>query len=216
MGRGVIKTAFDLLEHVRLMEPARLTHLASASGIPKATVYRMLGQLADVGAVRRDGERYRLGAALLELGEHVTPERQLRALARRPMAELAVATGAGVALTVSIGDTAVCLDYLEPRCAIPVSTSPGVRVRRGTAQARVHGMHTAECGVLPMTSLDSGAVVPNLICAAAALPLPHGGRAAVTSVIAGASPPQAVLVGTRVTATRIARLVRQHRIGTND
>ena len=60
--------AFD---GVGVMEPVRLGDLAQATGIPKPTVYRLLGQLLDVGAVRREGVRYRLGESLLGLGSLV-------------------------------------------------------------------------------------------------------------------------------------------------
>src|SRR3981189_2663194 len=88
-GRCVIGTAFELLDHVGALEPVRLIDLAEATGIPRQTVHRLLKQLIEVGAVRREGTRYRLGASLLGLGSRVTPERRLRVVARRPLAELA-------------------------------------------------------------------------------------------------------------------------------
>ena len=87
-GRSIIATAFDLLDHVAALEPARLIDLAEATGIPHPTVHRLLKQLIEVGAVRREGTRYRLGASLLGLGSRVTPEHRLRVVARRLMAEL--------------------------------------------------------------------------------------------------------------------------------
>ena len=53
--RGVIDTAFDLLDHVAALQPARLIDLSETTGIPRATVHRLLKQLIAVGAVRRDG-----------------------------------------------------------------------------------------------------------------------------------------------------------------
>jgi DNA-binding Lrp family transcriptional regulator len=88
-GRCVIGAAFELLDHVGALEPVRLLDLAEATGIPGPTVHRLLKQLIEVGAVRREGTRYRLGASLLDLGARVTPERRLRAVARLPLAELA-------------------------------------------------------------------------------------------------------------------------------
>jgi len=88
-GRCVIGAAFELLDHVGALEPVRLLDLAEATAIPGPTVHRLLKQLIEVGAVRREGTRYRLGASLLDLGARVTPERRLRAVARRPLAELA-------------------------------------------------------------------------------------------------------------------------------
>jgi len=82
-GRGVIEAAFELLDHVGALEPVRLLDLANVSGIPRETVRRLLQQLIAVGAVSRDGNRYRLGASLLGLGARVGPERRLRVVARR-------------------------------------------------------------------------------------------------------------------------------------
>ena len=45
------------------MGRARLTELTSESGLPRTTVYRLLGQLAAVGVVERIGAHYRLGPA---------------------------------------------------------------------------------------------------------------------------------------------------------
>ena len=80
-GRSVIGTAFELLEHVGALEPVRLIDLAEVTGIPRQTVYRLLKQLIEVGAIRREGTRYRLGASLLGLGSRVSPERRLRVVA---------------------------------------------------------------------------------------------------------------------------------------
>ena len=81
-GRSVIGTAFVLLDHIGALEPVRLLDLAEATGIPRASVHRLLKQLIKAGAVRRDGTRYRLGPSLLRLGARVNPERRLRVAAR--------------------------------------------------------------------------------------------------------------------------------------
>jgi DNA-binding IclR family transcriptional regulator len=126
-GRCVIGSAFELLDHVGALEPVRLLDLAEATGIPAPTVHRLLKQLIEVGAVRREGTRYRLGASLLELGARVTPERRLRAVARRPLAELAAATGAAVGLSATIGGDAVFLDTVDARVPLGLP-EPGSRV----------------------------------------------------------------------------------------
>ena len=41
-GRCVIGTAFELLDHVGVLEPVRLVDLAEATGIPGPTVHRLL------------------------------------------------------------------------------------------------------------------------------------------------------------------------------
>jgi hypothetical protein len=141
-GRCVIGTAFELLDYVGELEPVRLIDLAGATGIPGPTVHRLLKQLIEVGAVRREGIRYCLGASLLELGAQVTPERRLRAVARRPLAELAAATGAAVCLSATIGGDAVFLDTMgRPRSArAPRTGQPGTAgngPRSGTHRDRL-------------------------------------------------------------------------------
>lgn len=132
-GRSVIGTAFELLDHVGALEPVRLIDLAEATGIPRQTVHRLLKQLIEAGAVRREGTRYRLGASLLGLGSRVTPERRLRIVVRRPLADLAAATGAAVSLSAMIGSDAVFLDTVDARVPLgPAMPEPGSRVRHSS------------------------------------------------------------------------------------
>lgn len=202
-GRGVIETAFELLDHVAALEPVRLIDLAQATGIPRPSVHRLLQQLIAAGAVRRDGTRYRLGASLLSLGARVTPERRLRFVARRPMAELAAATGAAVCLSATLGDDPVFLDSVDARDPLPYVAEPGARVPRGTAQARAH-MELARATPV----VDAGGVVANLSCVAMAVRLADGEVAVVSSLLPVPRPPLGLLNATRATAARIGGLVR--------
>jgi hypothetical protein len=185
----------------------RLIDLAEATGIPRQTVHRLLRQLIEVGAVRREGTRYRLGASLLGLGSRVTPERRLRVVARRPLAELAAATGAAVSLSATIGIDAVFLDTVDARVPLgPAMPEPGSRVPSGTAPARAHteiGPHA------PI--VDARGCLPDISCIAVAVPLGTGDMAAVTTLVAGARPPPALLAATRATGARIDGLLRDAR-----
>jgi hypothetical protein len=200
-GRCVIGTAFELLDHVGALEPVRLLDLAEATGIPGPTVHRLLKQLIEVGAVRREGTRYRLGASLLELGARVTPERRLRAVARRPLAELAAATGAAVSLTATIGGDAVFLDTIDARTPLGLP-EPGSRVPPGTAPARIHT--EISC---PAPIVDAGGYLAHISCVAVAVPLGGGQVAAVTTLVAGQRPSLGLLAATRAAGTRIAALL---------
>jgi IclR helix-turn-helix domain len=203
-GRSVIGTAFELLEHVGALEPVRLIDLAEVTGIPRQTVYRLLKQLIEVGAIRREGTRYRLGASLLGLGSRVSPERRLRVVARRPLAELAAATGAAVSLSATIGGEMVFLDTVDARVPLgPAMPEPGSRVPPGTAPARAH----TEIGRrAPIVDARGG--LPDISCVAVAVPLGGGEVAAVTTLVAGQRPPVALLAATRATGTRIDGLLR--------
>ena len=202
-GRCVIGTAFELLDHVGVLEPVRLVDLAEATGIPGPTVHRLLKQLIEVGAVRRERTRYRLGASLLGLGSRVTPERRLRVVARRPLAELAAATGAAVSLSARIGGDAVFLATIDARVPLgPAMPEPGSRVPSGTAPARAHteiGPHA------PI--VDARGCLPDISCIAVAVPLGGGDVAAVTTLVAGQRPSPGLSAATRAAGTRIAALL---------
>jgi DNA-binding IclR family transcriptional regulator len=199
-GRRIIATAFDLLDQVGALQPVRLIDLAEATGIPEPTVHRLLKQLIEVGAVRREVTRYRLGACLLGLGARVTPEHRLRVIARRPMAELAAATGAAVGLTADIGGEVVFLDIVEACVPLGGLPEPGCRARPGTAQARAHSVIGR-----PTPIVDEAAVVAGLRCVAVAVPLGNGQLAAVSTLIAGERPSVRLIAATAATGARIAR-----------
>ncbi|MFJ8313509.1 MULTISPECIES: IclR family transcriptional regulator [unclassified Streptomyces] len=99
-GRGVLDGAFALLEALGEAEEAGLTALSASSGLPKATAYRLLEQLAELGAVEHRGCRYRIGSRLFRLGLGWQPHPRLRAAADTPIRQLAAATDASVAICV--------------------------------------------------------------------------------------------------------------------
>src|SRR5258705_6073841 len=200
-GRCVIGTAFELLDHVGALQPVRLLDLAEATGFTGLAVHRLLKQLIEVGAVGREGTRYRLGVSLLELGARVTPEHRLRAVARRPLAELAAATGAAVGLSARIGGDAVFLATIDARVP-PGLPEPGSRVPPGTAPARIH----TEIG-RPAPIVDAGGHLAHLSCVAVAVPLGRGAVAAVTTLVAGQRPSPGLSAATRAAGTRIAALL---------
>jgi len=207
-GRGVIGAAFQLLGHIRDLEPARLVDLATVSGIPRPTVFRLLNQLIRVGAVRRIGTLYGLGPSLVGYGEHASPEPGLRVAASRPLAELAAATGAAVALTAELGDTAITLTQIEGRRPLSIQGPVGGEVLEGSAQAAVHGIGIPRWrAAWPTLAVDAGRLYPDISCVAAAIPLPGGDRAAVACVIAAPRLPHALLVATRAASLRIAQAV---------
>lgn len=202
-GRGVIESAFELLDHVSALEPVRLLDLANAAGIPRETVRRLLQQLIAVGAVSRDGTRYRLGASLLGLGSRVSPARRLRVAARRPIAELAAATGAAVQLSALIGGDAVYLDAVEGRSPLGFLVEPGMRVPPECASSRAFkALGTAT----PI--VDAGGVIAGVSCVAVAIPVGDNAAAAVSALVAGPHPPFGLLAATRATGARIASLLR--------
>jgi IclR family acetate operon transcriptional repressor len=201
VGRGVIEAAFALLDQVRALEPARLVDLAAASGIPRPTVHRLLAQLIEVGAVRRDGRRYRLGLRALGFGAGGQVERRLRAVAGRPLAELATRTGAGVLLTVAIDGEAVFLDTLDARRPLGLVAEPGSPVWPGTAVARAHARGLE---ARPALCVDGGEIITEVSCVSMPILLAGGGVAAISTIAPGSRPSPVLLAATRATAARIA------------
>ena len=90
-----------------------VTEAATALGVGRAAVYRLVGPLVAHGMVRRDDSgRLRLGAGVLQLARRAQPllaEGALPALRR-----LAEQTGATAHLTVAEGGEGVALAVVEP------------------------------------------------------------------------------------------------------
>jgi IclR family transcriptional regulator, acetate operon repressor len=201
--RGVIESAFDLLELLRARGLARVSDLQRDSGLPRTTVHRLLGQLARVGAVERSGSRWRLGPALVTLGSGVPAEPRLRSAARRPLLDLASGTGAMVVLSVELGGRGVVIDVLSGSHRLPLEPDPGtvfsdLRMAASRAHARAH-----DGDLRPV--VDIGRVHPGISCAAAPLRLsPRDVGAVWLMVPDGTGVPGPAVAATRRTAGRIA------------
>jgi len=89
-----------------------LSELARRSQLPKATVHRLAGQLVAHGFLERDGDRYRLGVLLFELGQRVPRSRVLRDAALPFLEDLFVASRETVHLAVQIGTNVMYIDKL--------------------------------------------------------------------------------------------------------
>ena len=69
-----------------------LTELTRRSGVAKASVHRLAGELVEWGLLERAGTKYRLGLRLFELGQMVPRQRILRDAALPYMEDLLSAT----------------------------------------------------------------------------------------------------------------------------
>jgi DNA-binding IclR family transcriptional regulator len=199
-GPGVIESAFGLLDALRALGRARVSDLTEESGLPRTTVFRLLGQLAAVGAVERSGAHYRLGASLLVLGQHVAPMERLRMLAQRPMIELAAATPVHVILGMATSDGPIYLDVFSGRERLPISLVAGDPMPARSAGARVfsEGLDLA---------VDDGTTMAGVSCAVHAIPLPNGAVAVVGIIVPLGHLPRPLLGPLRRTAHRIGALL---------
>ncbi|MFF4119443.1 helix-turn-helix domain-containing protein [Streptomyces sp. NPDC001714] len=121
-GRGVLEGAFALLYAVQQEQDAGVTALAEVCGLPKTTAYRLLDQLAELGAVERSAGRYRIGPGMFRLGHGWQPYPGLRPAARRPLRRLTAVTGATAALAVLHRGQTLVLDWTVPAdapCPLP-------------------------------------------------------------------------------------------------
>lgn len=93
-------------------EAATISELATTIGASRAAVYRLLVPLAARGLVRRDGNKVRLGVAVLRLAGQIVP--QLREVARPVLRTLAEKSGATAHLSIAEGDQVEAVAVVEP------------------------------------------------------------------------------------------------------
>jgi len=123
--------AFGLLEHiVRAEAPLSLDQLTQRCGLPKPTVYRILGLLQQGGLLQREpsGKRYavapRLAAAALEVLMH-SPQRARR---HAILTQLVDEIGEICNFTMLEGDQVVYLDRVETSSPVRLLMEAGSRV----------------------------------------------------------------------------------------
>ncbi|MFE4174037.1 helix-turn-helix domain-containing protein [Streptomyces sp. NPDC056909] len=191
--RAVIGSAFDLLTALRELGVARTSDLQRACGLPRTTVARLLGQLADVGAVERNGAWWRIGATLVQLGSAAPGEPRLRAVARRPLMELAKVTGGLVALSVEVPRGGLIVEVLPGVRPLAVEPAPGMAVRddlptatglRTGRLALIRAQEAAHLGDMRPV-LDAGEADPCVSCVAAPLRLSPRDTGAVWVMVPG-------------------------------
>lgn len=135
-GRGVLEGSFRLLELLSLAEGGMgLSRLSRESGLPKATVHRLVEQLVGLGAVQRHRERYFVGHLLSRLGDAWQPIPGLQNAAREPVRMLSALTSTAVVVTVLHDDRVRVvvgtrglvteLPRIHPADEFPITTATG-------------------------------------------------------------------------------------------
>lgn len=117
--RSVLGRAFDILECFTDEKPEQtIGALCAQTGLPPATVHRMLANLADWGAIERASRgRYRLGMRLWRLGWGVPGARTLKDIARPHLVDLHTVTREVVALGSHDGNRVVLADVIAGNAA---------------------------------------------------------------------------------------------------
>lgn len=104
--------------------PVSAATMARRTGLPRATVHRMLQELVRGGLLERVGTAFRPGLLLFELGQLVPQPHSLQEAARRHMVVLQQATGHNVGLAVEQDGDVVHVDILRAEGAprLPLRT----------------------------------------------------------------------------------------------
>jgi IclR family transcriptional regulator, acetate operon repressor len=170
--------ALDLLDHLAdAGGRATLSELGAASGLPAASVHRLLATLVVTGHVRREaGRRYALGPRLVRLGD--AAGRVLGDGVRPVLAELVAATGESANLAVLDGSgdpAAVYLAQVPSPHPMRMFTEVGRRVplhATGVGKALLSTMEDAAVSLLldrtgmtartPATHTDPAALLVDL------------------------------------------------------
>ncbi|WP_344989837.1 IclR family transcriptional regulator, partial [Tsukamurella soli] len=115
-GPSVVRRVSALLAAFRPDEVAvGVNELARRTGIPKASVSRLVAELVEEGLLERSGGRVGLGLRLFELGERASRRRSMREVALPFLADLRAATGQTVHLAVLDGAEVVYVEILRGR-----------------------------------------------------------------------------------------------------
>lgn len=111
--RSVLGRAFDILDCFAGGQEMTVAAICEQTGLPPATVHRMLAALVDWEGVERLARgRYRLGARIWRLGISAPQVRRLRELAQPYLVDLHMATHGTVYLGVRDGQDAVFGDRI--------------------------------------------------------------------------------------------------------
>lgn len=187
-GRGVLDGAFRLLKALPEADRDRqLADLARLTGIPRASVYRLMAQLHEVGAVERPRGHYVLAQSLADIVRHAEPVAGLREQAQAVMRALRIQTGATISLVVPTEAGCSVLDVVPGREALPTPIHAGVAMPSTAAAALVLDPGPAPDRVGPggVWANDDARVLSGLTCYASAIRV--GGR--TEAVLQISSPP---------------------------
>jgi DNA-binding IclR family transcriptional regulator len=103
-----------------------VTQLASGLELNKATVHRLLNAMKKFELIEKspEGDRYRLGLKLQELGTRAVEARSLRSEAHRFLLELSRASRETVSLAVPGPGGVMCLDRVDPTDSLMTVRTP--------------------------------------------------------------------------------------------
>lgn len=105
-----------------------LAELVNRTGLPKATVHRLAGQLVELGVLQRVDDWYQLGVRLMELAGLIPLQHHLREVAVPFLHDLFAETRETVHLGVLDGSSVVYIDRIDGHRRANVPTRIGARM----------------------------------------------------------------------------------------
>jgi DNA-binding IclR family transcriptional regulator len=153
--RSVLERAFTILgAYGPTDRKLTLAEMTRRTGIPKATVHRLAGELRELGVLEGERGVYRIGMRMFELGQLVPLQRDLRNAALPFMQDLFEATHETVHLAVLDGIDVLYIDKISGH-------------RRVAAGSRVGGRLPAHCTAVgkAMLAVSPPAVLDALLAA---------------------------------------------------
>ena len=180
--RSVLGRAFEILDCFEGGQEMTVAGICERTGLPPATVHRMLAALVEWEGVERLARgRYRLGARIWRLGVSAPQVRRLRELAQPYLVNLHMATRGTVYLGVRDGQDAVFGDRItrvKPTAAssfvtrrMPLQSTAGGRVLLAYSEdawAQVQKDAALEAEESSAAGFDDDAAAPGAGAAAAA------------------------------------------------
>jgi len=115
--RAVVRAITVLKALGRSTNAYGVTELGTATGLSKATVFRLLGALENEGMVARDGSSgaYRLGPQVISLGASALSTTDLRAIAHDELVRLADESGETATLEILADAEVVVVEEVQAR-----------------------------------------------------------------------------------------------------
>src|SRR4051812_744785 len=127
--RAVVRAVSVLKALGRSSGAHGITELGTATGLSKATVFRLLGALENEGMVARDGANgaYRLGPEIISLGASAMSTTDLREVAHYELLRLTEESGETSTLEVLTGNDVLVVDEVQGRFLFSAAPEIGRR-----------------------------------------------------------------------------------------
>ena len=110
-------------------ERLSLNEMVEISGMPKTSVYRMVGSLEEMGFLKKDEVgKYSFGLLFLQFGQLVKERLDIRRIALPVMHKLRDEVGEAVNLIIRDNDEAVYIEKVDTNHPIRIYNRPGRRV----------------------------------------------------------------------------------------